>query len=458
MMEREIEEGLPQFALQQQQASLSDELITEERKKVFYTPGSKDLKEFRMWCLKYSLPRAKSRIASQKAWREREEEEEEELRKQREGEQGDALPSSSSASALSRASSEFVKQMSHLRLFHKDSSQVEDSVVSRPLSSISFSPDASLILTSSWSGKVKLWSSSSCREVKVMSGHKDRANAAIFHPESTAALSPDVANFVSCGADDLIHLWSLTSSTPLSSLAGHAARVNRLAFHPHHRHLASTSHDMTWRLWDLETSKMILEQEGHSRPTFGVSFHPDGSLVCTTGLDGYGRIWDLRSGKSILLLRGHVSGVVTCDFAPDGFTLASGGDDHSVRIWDLRRKRCVYLLASHTHLVSKVSYKRTCDFFTAPPSSSSSTPSLSSSPYSFILLSSSFDGTMKIWTQEGTLLHTLKGHEGQVSDVDMDKDWSMMVSCGYDKTWKMWRRGKPEEERENEKEEMKMEM
>jgi len=76
------------------------------------------------------------------------------------------------------------------------------------------------------------------------------------------------------------------------------------------------------------------------------------------------------------------------------------------------------------------------------------------------LVSSSFDGTAKIWSTRGDwkMLRTLEGHEGKVMGLGIvstyndaittkqsdsgvrspARDWGV-VTCGYDKTLKLWK-------------------
>ena len=422
MVQLGVTEGMPKIALQEQQVQVEKE---DEKKQVYYTPGSKELKEFRLWCLNYSIPRAKKRVAGQKAQRDADKDE---LEKEEE------LPAKRmrTGAHTDKVVDERLKQVGELRKFVNLSSQVEDMRAARPLSSISFSPNQKMIATASWSGSVKIWESETFQQVKQFRGHSERATQVLFHPQTSGELSSEgmqvddgaatsKVDLISCGVDKQIHLWNLSSQTPMATLKGHVDRVNRIALHPFGRHLASTSNDMTWRLWDLETKSMILEQEGHSRPSFGCAFHPDGSLLCSTGLDSFGRVWDLRSGKSIFLMKGHVSSVLTTDWAADGFTLATGGDDNAVRIWDLRRKRCVYTIPAHAKLVSQAKFH--------------------GGQRDGFLVTSSYDATVKIWGGgDWTMIKSLSGHDGQVSAVDVSADAEMIASCSLDKTWKIWKK------------------
>lgn len=54
-----------------------------------------------------------------------------------------------------------------LKTFTNLGSQIGDT---RPLSSLRFSPDSSMLLTSSWTGLAKLWSIPTCKEIKTIKG------------------------------------------------------------------------------------------------------------------------------------------------------------------------------------------------------------------------------------------------------------------------------------------------
>jgi U4/U6 small nuclear ribonucleoprotein PRP4 len=221
--------------------------------------------------------------------------------------------------------------------------------------------------------------------------------------------------------------WTLIES---SHLIGHAARLCRVVFHPRQKHVATTSFDHSWRLWDIETGQTsggglhsqqreILLQDGHCREVYGIGFHPDGSLCATTDFSGVVQIWDLRTGKSIRHFLGHARRVLNAEFHPiNGFQLATAGDDGTIRIWDLRGRKQFASIPAHSNLITGLRFETVSGEY---------------------LASSSFDGTIKLWnTRDWKMLNQLEGHEGQISGVDILGN-NTLVSCGFDKTLKMWR-------------------
>jgi len=387
----------------------------------YLTEGVPELKAARMRIASYSIPRAKSRIASSKRRRE------------------NPVPPQD----RNEMKESFTR-------FANVTSEIGDE---RPMSAIGFSPDSQLIFTGGWSGSSKLWQIDasgipSCRHTTTLRGHSERVHDVAFHPKATLELSPTVLNFVTSSSDRTIRCWSLVPSdstannsngnnninsklntdlvynTALASLTGHEDRINGVEFHPSGRYLGSCSSDRTWRLYDVETKKELLVQDGHSKAIHAISFHPDGSLVITGGEDNAVRVWDLRSGRPLWSFNGHVKQVVDLDWAPNGYQAASASDDHSVRIWDLRKRRSSYILTAHSALISSVCYQKSSGNGTASGD---------------FLMTASFDNFCKVWdTSDWSPVKVLAGHEGRIMAADLSPNSKYIATAAYDRTWKLW--------------------
>ena len=60
------------------------------------------------------------------------------------------------------------------------------------------------------------------------------------------------------------------------------------------------------------------------------------------------------------------------------------------------------------------------------------------SPNGQIIATTSGDGTIKLWNQQGEELKTLQGHGGAISSVNFSPDGQTFVTAGVDKTAKIW--------------------
>ena len=178
-------------------------------------------------------------------------------------------------------------------------------------------------------------------------------------------------------------------------------------------------------------------------------------------MDNIARVWDLRTGRSIMVLKGHVKHVLSLDWSPNGHNLVTGSEDHTLRIWDIRKAESTYTVPSHKNIVSQVKYFKAGDAFqsdsssqasytfgedgmdmekddvaepevgidkntdletteSAVPNSLSNRRTLRQVLNGSFLVSSSYDGTCKIWTDgDFKPLKSLTGLEGKITCSDV---------------------------------------
>lgn len=320
----------------------------------------------------------------------------------------------------------------------------------RPLSCIATSKNgilgAPFVATGSWSGTIKLWDYSLNRVAEAALAHEDRIMGIALHPCNNDPNNSE-AMMATSSIDLTGKLWKIREAAndenskdetddnegiglayqiqEVAHLKGHASRLCKVAFHPKGDHVVTTSFDHTWRMWDIATGGEILLQDGHCSEVYGVGFHPDGSLCSTTDYGGVVHLWDLRTGKSVHHFLGHAKRVLCSEFSPNGFQLATAGDDGTMKIWDLRKRRQFASLPAHSRLVTQLRFEEQdgrSDVLNGGES----------------LVSSSFDGTAKVWSaRDWKLLATLRGHEGKVTGAGLLEDG--IVTCGFDKTLKLWK-------------------
>lgn len=409
---------------------VTDEPEEEEEEGEFYTEGSEALLKSRKEIARYSLPRAKRRIAQQKE--------------------------ESSIPVYTHVKHRKIikERLSSFELF---GSQIASE---RPMSVVRFAPNGELVASGDWGGSVKLLDVPNLETKMLLRGHKQIIGGLSWYPGATLpneGVSADSVNLASSGGDGDIHLWSLKQDTPLSTLSGHSARVCRVEFHPSGKYLASASYDTTWRLWDVATTNELLLQEGHSKEVYAVSFNGDGSLIASAGLDSIGRVWDLRSGRTVMLLEGHVAPIHGLDWGADGIRILTGSADGFAKCWDLRAVRETASLGAHKGGVSDLRwYKGNAH----PPSGGNSTiedvtmangnsnhdtdtgkPPLAPQKGGTFVVSAGFDKKVNVWSADDWVLcKSLTGHDGTVLATDVTDNSRWVASCGRDRTIKLWAR------------------
>ncbi|KAF2634668.1 WD40 repeat-like protein [Massarina eburnea CBS 473.64] len=388
---------------------------TGDAEEEFYTAGTEALVDARRDMAKYSLPRAKERVAFQRR----------------------------EAKIPLKTHIEFRNKIKdRLRGFDLYGSQTSD----RPVSIVRFSPSGQHVAYGTWGGQIKLLEIPTLQQKKsYRGGHVDRATGIDWFPEATlpgTTVSSSSVNFATGGGGGKVQLWSLDDEKPLRTLQGHTERVCRVAFHPSGRYLASASDDNTWRLWDVNTGQELLLQEGHSKEVYSVSFNADGSLLASGGLDSIGRIWDVRSGRVIFLLESHIKPIYGIDWSTDGHRLLTGSGDGFMKCWDVRAMRETNSIAANTGGVTDLRWYKGTDSPTSgvPLQEDENGEPLPKKASTFVL-SSGFDKNIKVFSADDwALCKTLQGHSQAVLSTDMTSDATWIVSGGKDRTVKLWAR------------------
>lgn len=172
-------------------------------------------------------------------------------------------------------------------------------------------------------------------------------------------------------------------------------------------------------VWEWQSESYILKQQGHFDSMNALVYSPDGQRIITTADDGKIKVWDTQSGFCIVTFTEHSSAVTACEFAKRGNVLFTSSLDGSIRAWDLIRYRNF----------------RT---FTAPTRLSFS--SVAVDPSGEVVCAGSLDSfDIHIWSvQTGQLLDQLSGHEGPVASLAFAPSGNIVVSGSWDHTVRIW--------------------
>jgi WD40 repeat protein len=205
----------------------------------------------------------------------------------------------------------------------------------------------------------------------------------------------------------------------VAALSGHETAVTSVAVSPDGSMIASgtegalfTNPD-TLRLWRARDGKLLKTFKDQSSRIGALTFSPDGSLLAAGDQFGVS-LWHIPKGTEFHRMPASFVNALT--FSPNGRLLAAASypnpaeKEAGLNIWRVSDGKCLHRLPGHTNHVVSVAF----------------------SPAGDVLISGSYDNTVRIWdiaqSRLRTTLHNLKG---QVSSLAFLPDGqSLLIACG----------------------------
>ena len=280
------------------------------------------------------------------------------------------------------------------------------------VSTLTFSPDGLLLVSSGWDDTIKLW--------EVVSGKL--LWTGVQNGNVWVAFSPDGRLLASGGADATIRLWDSQSGTVVRLMPSRGGTVCWLAWSPDGTHLASGCADGNIWVWQphlLESEDQGRQLSGHTYWVPGLAFAPNGEQLASASFDGTVKLWNMERMECIQTFSGHTDRVIRVVWSPDGRTLASAGFDKTIWLWDTEKRRPRGVLRGHTSVIHTLAF----------------------TPDSRTLLSGCEDGTMRVWDVEGgRCLRSMEGYVALLHDVDWSPDGKQLVTGGADTLVTIWDR------------------
>lgn len=204
------------------------------------------------------------------------------------------------------------------------------SLASSPISRIAISPDGAwLAFGSSKTGQLLVWEHASESHILKQSSHLDTMTTLSYSPDSTRIIT---------GSDDgLIKIWDLHSGFHIATFTEHSSAVTSSRYSKSGNILFTSSLDGSIRAWDMLRYRNFRTFTAPTRLSFtDLAIDPSAEVVCASSQDSFDiHLWNVQTGQLLDRLSGHEGPVSTLAFTPDGGTLASGSWDRTIRLWSI---------------------------------------------------------------------------------------------------------------------------
>ncbi|HKA69804.1 MAG TPA: BTAD domain-containing putative transcriptional regulator [Actinomycetes bacterium] len=335
------------------------------------------------------------------------------------------------------------------------------------VTSVAWSPDSTRLVTSGSDTAARIWrvGAGPARQLLSLSAPEGAGGGVAFSPDGTQLM----------GAGAGVRIWDVgpAGDAEWANLPGPVG--GGVEFMPDGRRVAAGSGWGSVTVWDLPTNAIdtIGRRAGASgwgvAPPFDVS--PDGKAVAITGPDTTVRAWEAATGRQLFTIT-HPLPVLAVAWSPDGTHLITAGQDGKARITDRLGRTIRTLPAAEGCIATLITDRDRCpilgaqfspdgrlvavSYYTNIPDKSHlaiwawepdhivrtiSTPALTTQvafdPSGSRLTAAS--GATAVWDADnGTMLATLAGHPGPVTDVAVSPDGTRVATAGDDTTVRLF--------------------
>ncbi|GAX76871.1 hypothetical protein CEUSTIGMA_g4317.t1 [Chlamydomonas eustigma] len=138
---------------------------------------------------------------------------------------------------------------------------------------------------------------------------------------------------------------------------------------------------------------------GHRLAVYCLAIDRHGRFMVTGCDDWLVKIWSVTTGSLLHTCRGHTQVINDLAISQDGCIIASASEDKMIRIWSLKDHSMGYPLLELSGHLGGVTAVRFCTPATETPMAPNYTSSSNqTSPDGYQLLTSSYDGSLRMWT------------------------------------------------------------
>jgi WD40 repeat protein len=220
-----------------------------------------------------------------------------------------------------------------------DAAQETAKQAQKPVTSVTFSPDGSMLFTATADGAVHVWGADAGGAIETLKGH---------HASVTSLAAGPKGLLVSGSADGTAIVWQLSDQWKLVRTIGTGngdsplvGRVLAVAFSPDGSILATgggvPSRSGELKLWSPADGTLLRDlPDAHSDTVFGLSFSGDGKSLASCAADKLVKAFSVADGKLLRTFEGHTNHVLGVGFRYDGRAILSGGLDNRLKWWDVQ--------------------------------------------------------------------------------------------------------------------------
>lgn len=272
------------------------------------------------------------------------------------------------------------------------------------------------------------------------------------------AISPDGRSIAVACDDHVVRILDATTGQIRTRLEGHLDWVRSVAFSPDGQLLASAGNDRSVRLWNAADGAEVFHSPEMSSAVASVSFHPNGQQLAAVGFCSTLAIINTSSGQITQQLECSSTDVRTVAFSQDGMRMAVAGRDGNIRLWNVSTGALERDIPTGRQRIRALAFSPDGKRLAAAGeeimihvidlSGGEQHVTLAARPAKVFaavfldgqtLVTAGSDDRICIWDlATRSVTKELVGHTGSVASLACDKTGTLLVSGSYDTTLRIW--------------------
>jgi hypothetical protein len=216
------------------------------------------------------------------------------------------------------------------------------------VAALAFQPDGKVLAAGDYSGLVRLWDTSTGKEIGRPLPQGEIVLSLAYSPDGKIVAVGLAVDYGKPG----IGLWNTETRDPIGEFLPSTESIGRIEFRPDGRALLAV-HDYHTQLWDTINGRRI------GRPMLDETsggFRPDGRAFLALGRGGAVKLRDAMTGDVLVRLMTASSPAICAAFRGDGGLVAVGFHDGSVRLCDPATSRPIGPRRFMEHALNRVAF------------------------------------------------------------------------------------------------------
>ncbi|KAH0786970.1 transcription initiation factor TFIID subunit 5 [Histomonas meleagridis] len=166
--------------------------------------------------------------------------------------------------------------------------------------------------------------------------------------------SPD-SRLLLCGQANTIQLWSCETSTGFAMISSPSCIIWCVDWSPYGYHFVTGSDDCIAMLWTIDRSKPLRMFVNHQEPITAIRYHPNASTIATASYDRSVMLWDIRTQSSdknptssCARMFAESIDIPRCiEFTRNGRIVICGDSGGKLSTWDIGEGRKIGTIRAH---------------------------------------------------------------------------------------------------------------